>query len=130
LVDSSEGATIQVERTWKKKRCTDINITTPIEIPVINDYLHATVCRYQHYNVNRHMYLTLYRYQHYNTNRNSCNVSNSVNIKITMSIYWLLFSCFMSCSRIVHLFGDVTITGEGLQNLGLCSALRAFEHVE
>jgi hypothetical protein len=33
----------------------------------------------------------------------------------------------MSCSRIFHLYGDVTITGEGLQNLGLCSALRAFE---
>jgi hypothetical protein len=26
-----------------------------------------------------------------------------------------------------HLYEDVTITGEGLQNLGLCSALRAFE---
>jgi hypothetical protein len=26
-----------------------------------------------------------------------------------------------------HLYGDVTITGEGQQNLGLCSALRAFE---
>jgi hypothetical protein len=31
-------------------------------------------------------------------------------------------------SRIFNLYGDVTITGEGLQNLGLCSALRAFEH--
>ena len=31
-----------------------------------------------------------------------------------------------SRSRIFHLYGDVTITGEGLQNLGLCSALRAF----
>jgi hypothetical protein len=30
-------------------------------------------------------------------------------------------------SRIFHLYGDVTIVGEGLQNLGLCSALRAFE---
>jgi hypothetical protein len=30
-------------------------------------------------------------------------------------------------SRIFHLYGDVTITGEGLQNLGLCSALEAFE---
>jgi hypothetical protein len=30
-------------------------------------------------------------------------------------------------SRIFHLYGDVTIAGEGLQNLGLCSALRAFE---
>jgi hypothetical protein len=25
------------------------------------------------------------------------------------------------------IYGDVTIAGEGLQNLGLCSALRAFE---
>jgi hypothetical protein len=30
-------------------------------------------------------------------------------------------------SRIFHLYGDVTIADEGLQNLGLCSALRAFE---
>jgi hypothetical protein len=29
--------------------------------------------------------------------------------------------------RIFHLYGVVTIAGEGLQNLGLCSALRAFE---
>jgi hypothetical protein len=34
---------------------------------------------------------------------------------------------FYSRSRIFHLYGDVTTTGEGLQNLGLCSALRAIE---
>jgi hypothetical protein len=34
---------------------------------------------------------------------------------------------FTSRSRIFHLNGDVNIAGEGLQNLGLCSALRAFE---
>jgi hypothetical protein len=34
---------------------------------------------------------------------------------------------FTSRSRIFHLYGDVTITGEGLQNLVLCSALRVFE---
>ena len=34
---------------------------------------------------------------------------------------------FTSRSRIFHLYGDVTIAGEGLQKLGLCSALRAFE---
>jgi hypothetical protein len=34
---------------------------------------------------------------------------------------------FTSRSRIFHSYGDVTITGEGLQNLGLCSVLRAFE---
>jgi hypothetical protein len=30
-------------------------------------------------------------------------------------------------SRIFHLYGDVTITGEGLQNSGLCVELRAFD---
>jgi hypothetical protein len=39
----------------------------------------------------------------------------------------LIIYGFTSRSRIFHLYGDVTITGEGLQNLGLCSALRAFE---
>jgi hypothetical protein len=34
---------------------------------------------------------------------------------------------FTSRSRIFHLYGDDTIADEGLQNLGLCSALRAFE---
>ena len=42
-------------------------------------------------------------------------------------IDWLIIHCFTSRSRIFHLHGDVTIAGEGLQNLGLCSALRAFE---
>jgi hypothetical protein len=39
----------------------------------------------------------------------------------------LIIYGFMSRSRIFHFYGDVTIAGEGLQNLGLCSALRAFE---
>jgi hypothetical protein len=38
-----------------------------------------------------------------------------------------LIVCFTSRSRIFHLYVDVTITGEGLQNLSLCSALGAFE---
>jgi hypothetical protein len=38
-----------------------------------------------------------------------------------------LVYCFTSRSRIFHLYGDVTITSEGLQNLGLWTALRAFE---
>jgi hypothetical protein len=42
-------------------------------------------------------------------------------------IDWLIIDGFTSRSRIFHLYGDVTIAGEGLQNLGLCSALRAFE---
>jgi hypothetical protein len=43
------------------------------------------------------------------------------------AIDWLIIYCFKSCSRIFHLYGDLTITGEMLQNLGLCSAFRAFE---
>jgi hypothetical protein len=39
----------------------------------------------------------------------------------------LIIYCFTSRSRIFQLYGDVTIAEEGLQNLGLCSALRAFE---
>jgi hypothetical protein len=42
----------------------------------------------------------------------------------------LIIYGFTSRSRIFHLYGDVTIAGEGLQNLGLCSALRAFEKEE
>jgi hypothetical protein len=39
----------------------------------------------------------------------------------------LIIYSFTSRSRIVHLYGNVTIAGEGLQNLGLCSALRVLE---
>jgi hypothetical protein len=39
----------------------------------------------------------------------------------------LIIYGFTSRSRIFHLYGDVTIAGEGLQNLGFCSALMAFE---
>jgi hypothetical protein len=40
---------------------------------------------------------------------------------------WFVYLLFPSNSGIFHLRADVTIAGEGLQNLGLCSALRAFE---
>jgi hypothetical protein len=44
------------------------------------------------------------------------------------SVFCLFIYCFTSRSRIFHLeYGYVTIPGEGLQNLGLSSALRAFE---
>ena len=38
----------------------------------------------------------------------------------------LIIYCVTSRSRVFHLLDHVTITGEGLQNLGLSSALRAF----
>jgi hypothetical protein len=51
----------------------------------------------------------------------------SENMKI-LSIEWLIIIYgFTSRWKIFHLYGDVTIAGEGLQNLGLCSALRAFQ---
>jgi hypothetical protein len=39
----------------------------------------------------------------------------------------LIIYGFTSRSRIFRLYGDVTNAGEGLQNLDLCSKLRAFE---
>jgi hypothetical protein len=42
-------------------------------------------------------------------------------------IDWLFIVLYTSRSRIFHSYEDVTITGEGLHNLGLFSALRAFE---
>jgi hypothetical protein len=39
----------------------------------------------------------------------------------------IIIYVFTSRSGIFHVYGDDTIAGEGLQNLGLCSALRAFE---
>jgi hypothetical protein len=37
-----------------------------------------------------------------------------------------MYSVIVYCSRIFHSYGDVTITDEGLQNLGQCSAIMAF----
>jgi hypothetical protein len=54
------------------------------------------------------------------------------SISLTFSPFfdfiWLIIYFFTSYSRIFYLHGDVTTAGEGLQNLGLCSALRASEH--
>jgi hypothetical protein len=46
-----------------------------------------------------------------------------------VSIDWLIdyFTVLRPAQEFFYLYGDVTITGEGLQNLGLCSAPRAFE---
>jgi hypothetical protein len=42
-------------------------------------------------------------------------------------IDWLIIYDFMSRSRILYLYGDIAIAHEGLQNFGLCLALRSFE---
>jgi hypothetical protein len=52
---------------------------------------------------------------------------NTGTIPLILKSDWLIIYGFTSRSRIFHLYGDVTIASEGLQNLGLCSALRAFE---
>jgi hypothetical protein len=40
---------------------------------------------------------------------------------------WLIIYSLRPAQEFFTLYGHVTIVGEGLQNLGLCSALRAFE---
>jgi hypothetical protein len=60
--------------------------------------------------------MTMHRYANYHRSR-----------QFDWLIDWLVDYGFTSRSRIFHLCGDVTITYEGLQNLGLCSALRAIE---
>jgi hypothetical protein len=52
-------------------------------------------------------------------NLHTCVLSHRIDL--------LIIYGFMSCSGIFHLYGDITIVGEGLQNFGLCLALRAFE---
>jgi hypothetical protein len=49
---------------------------------------------------------------------------------IRVRIGGLIIFGFTSRSKKCHLYGDIAIAGEGLQNLGLCSALRAFEQGE
>jgi hypothetical protein len=41
-------------------------------------------------------------------------------------IYWL-FTVSRPAQKFITLYGDITIAGEGLQTLGLCSVLMAFE---
>ena len=42
-------------------------------------------------------------------------------------IDWLIVYCLSSRSNLFHLHKDVTFAGEGLQKLGLFSALKVFE---
>jgi hypothetical protein len=55
------------------------------------------------------------------------DVMEGIFIVYHVKIGWLVICGFTSCSKFFHLYGDVTVAGEGLQNLGLCSALMAFE---
>jgi hypothetical protein len=61
----------------------------------------------------------------------TCHIKLPFIYKLIMNtnkrlINWLNFTSHL---RIFHLYGDVTIAGEGLQNLGLCLVLRVFEQV-
>jgi hypothetical protein len=59
--------------------------------------------------------------------RHSVQVQDKIlGVSKMWQIDWLIYG-FTSRTRIFHLYGDVTIAGEVLQNLGLSSALRAFE---
>jgi hypothetical protein len=59
------------------------------------------------------------------TNNSQLNPVSSVST-LKQLIDYLLFYMYISLKNF-SLCGDVTIAGEGLQNLGLCSALRVFE---
>jgi hypothetical protein len=44
------------------------------------------------------------------------------------TLKWFNYICIGTAKyNMVYTFGDITIAGEGLQNSGLCSALKAFE---
>jgi hypothetical protein len=60
-----------------------------------------------------------------NVSRSCCRVHRSSSDLILRSKF--IIYGFTSRSRMFHLYGDVTIANGGLQNLGLCSALMAFE---
>jgi hypothetical protein len=55
-----------------------------------------------------------------------CTLKENYTPQIKM-IDWLLIYGFKSPLIIFHLYGDVNIAVEEVQNLGLCSALSAFE---
>jgi hypothetical protein len=55
----------------------------------------------------------------------NCGVHlDKVNLIKVASLFTVLHLAF---KRSFHLYGDVITDGEGLQNLGLCSARRVFE---
>jgi hypothetical protein len=56
----------------------------------------------------------------------SKNVTQCLFVRVE-KFDWLIIDCFTSRSRICHRYGNVITASEGLQNLGLCSALRTFE---
>jgi hypothetical protein len=65
-----------------------------------------------------------------------CRTEQAIVWKILITTYlivyiytavWLVIYYSTSHSRIFHLYRDIAITGEGLQNLGLCLAVKTFE---
>jgi hypothetical protein len=48
-------------------------------------------------------------------------------VRVRFIVYRRLIAPLKNFYLHVHVYGDVTTAGEGLQNLSLCSALRAFE---
>jgi hypothetical protein len=60
-----------------------------------------------------------------NVSRSCCRMRQSSSDLIPR--FRLIIDGFMSQSRMFHLYGDVIIADGGLQSLGLCSTLKAFE---
>jgi hypothetical protein len=74
------------------------------------------------------LYLPKYRIcvfrQVYLFGNTTCNTK-----RLKIKIDSLIIYCFTSYSRFFHLYGNITITREGMQKLGLCSVLRAIQQV-
>jgi hypothetical protein len=56
-----------------------------------------------------------------------CGQASLSLVKRYKIIVCLFIHSFTSGSRMFYLYGDVTIAGKGLQNLGRCSVLKTFE---
>jgi hypothetical protein len=104
-----------VRDSWFLKFC---HFWTRVKIPYFNT---MTLNRTPQYRPKTFYGRTISIYMYWNDPQGSWIYLQLGYVYHSLTMYW------SSRSRSFHLYGDVTIAGEGLQNLGLCSALRAFE---
>jgi hypothetical protein len=92
-------------------------------VQLLLKFIHVIYIIYKSVNCN----LELFSPKAWSINPIAILIHSSPSPYVTEWCKMIDYLLFTSCSRIFHLYGEVTITGEGLQNLDLCSALRAFE---
>ena len=95
-------------------------VERPDELVVKSDSVASTIIGSSTRN---YMYTYLYFQFHLNTlSIEKKDIFLKIILIFDSSNDWLI-ECWISRSKTYHLFGDVTIAGEGLQTLTLCSAL-------